>query len=56
MKTASEENCFKLIIILLNIAFRNNDDRVRSPMVRDLPYSGFAIFGISHGVGDHEIW
>jgi len=25
-------------------------------MVRDLPYSGFAIFCISHGVGDHEIW
>jgi len=25
-------------------------------MVHDLPYSGFAIFGISHGVGDHEIW
>jgi len=31
-------------------------DRARSPMVHDLPYSGFAIFGISHGVGDHEIW
>jgi len=31
-------------------------DRVRSPMVPDLPYSGFAIFGISHGVGDREIW